>query len=98
MVQLEERLKNISKSNVKFYNWSRTYGCEPELYFEPECEEDVIKIVELAKVNNKKIRAIGSGHSPSDLACTEGYMINMAKLNRQFEWICRRKLKRRFQE
>ncbi|CAG8621907.1 9360_t:CDS:2, partial [Acaulospora colombiana] len=81
MTHIEE-LQKILKPGVKFRNWSKTFGCAPELYFEPECEEDVIKIVELAKTNNKNVRAIGSGHSPSDLACTEGYMINMDKLNR----------------
>ncbi|RHZ55450.1 hypothetical protein Glove_415g29 [Diversispora epigaea] len=82
MIHLDERLKKISRPNVKFHNWAKTFTCVPELYFEPECEEDVIMIVELAKTHNKKLKAIGSGHSPSDLPCTDGFMVNMNKLNR----------------
>ncbi|CAG8443904.1 7490_t:CDS:10 [Diversispora eburnea] len=82
MIHLDERLKKISRSNVKFFNWAKTFTCVPELYFEPECEEDVIMIIELAKTHNKKLKAIGSGHSPSDLPCTDGFMVNMDKFNR----------------
>ena len=33
-----------------------------------------------AKKLNKPVKAFGAGHSPSDLACTEGFMINIDKL------------------
>ncbi|CAG8782371.1 12116_t:CDS:2, partial [Racocetra persica] len=57
----------------------------PELYFEPEFEDDIVKIIELAKRNNKNVRAIGVAHSPSDLPFSDGYIINMTKLNKVIE-------------
>ncbi|CAB4422990.1 unnamed protein product [Rhizophagus irregularis] len=82
---LDDRLKQISGVSKKFSNWSKVFECKPELFFMPENEDDIIKIVELAKRYNKNVRAIGAGHSPSDLACTEGLMINMDNFNKIIE-------------
>ncbi|CAG8704689.1 24599_t:CDS:2, partial [Gigaspora rosea] len=51
------------------------------LYFDPESEDDIVKIIELAKRNKKNVRAIGMIHSPSDLPFSDGYIISMKKLN-----------------
>jgi len=39
-------------------------------------------ILELARREGKTVRAAGVGHSPSDLACTSGYMVRLTKMNR----------------
>ncbi|RIB05819.1 hypothetical protein C2G38_2047299 [Gigaspora rosea] len=52
-----------------------------KLYFDPESEDDIVKIIELAKRNKKNVRAIGMIHSPSDLPFSDGYIISMKKLN-----------------
>lgn len=36
----------------------------------------------MAQSNNKKVRVIGNGHSPSDICCTDDYMINLRPFNR----------------
>jgi L-gulonolactone oxidase len=41
-----------------------------------------LQIIHLAAKKNKHIKVVGSGHSPSDLACTNDYMISIHKLNR----------------
>ncbi|CAG8754777.1 41376_t:CDS:10, partial [Gigaspora margarita] len=79
---LDGRLKKISKHNVKIYNWAKTAYNTSELYFEPESEDDIKKIIELAKRNKKNIKVIGMVHSPSDLPFSDGYIISMNKLNR----------------
>jgi hypothetical protein len=38
--------------------------------------------LELARRERQTVRAIGVGHSPSDLACTSGYMIQMNRLDK----------------
>ncbi|KAG0229971.1 hypothetical protein BGW42_001202 [Actinomortierella wolfii] len=80
--KLQDELKAISTTNRMFENWAKTFRCVPEQYFTPSTEDDVIKIIHLARILGKKVKAIGSGHSPSDLACTDGFMINTDKLNR----------------
>ncbi|XP_038627035.1 L-gulonolactone oxidase-like [Tachyglossus aculeatus] len=67
---------------VQFQNWARTYGCCPELFFQPTSAEEIREILELARQRNKKVKVVGGGHSPSDIACTDGFMIQMGKMNR----------------
>ena len=39
-------------------------------------------IFELAKREGKTVRLVGVGHSPSDLACTDEYMLRTTKLDK----------------
>ncbi|NXH63667.1 GGLO oxidase, partial [Rhabdornis inornatus] len=40
------------------------------------------QILELARQRGKRVKAVGGGHSPSDIACSEDFMIHMGKINR----------------
>jgi FAD/FMN-containing dehydrogenase len=40
------------------------------------------QILQLARDNNKAVKVVGEGHSPSDIGCTDGYMISMEKFNK----------------
>jgi L-gulonolactone oxidase len=71
--------------NAKFANWSRTFTCSPLAIFEPTTELHCELILELARRERKVVRAVGVGHSPSDLACTTGYMLRTTKLDRLLE-------------
>ncbi|CAG2109865.1 unnamed protein product, partial [Medioppia subpectinata] len=66
---------------IKFTNWSQTFSCEPNLYFVPKDVEELREIIFLAKSTNKKIRVVGCGHSPSDICCTDDYMISLRFFN-----------------
>ncbi|KYO43973.1 L-gulonolactone oxidase-like [Alligator mississippiensis] len=67
---------------VQFQNWAKTYGSSPELYFQPTSVEEIKEILELARQRNKRVKVVGGGHSPSDIACTDGFMIQMGKMNK----------------
>ncbi|CAM0143094.1 D-arabinono-1,4-lactone oxidase [Umbelopsis sp. WA50703] len=82
MQSLSIDLQKIAKEGHQFRNWANTFGCSPELYFEPSTEREIVEIVLLATKNKKAIKVVGSGHSPSDLALTNDYMISIHKLNR----------------
>jgi L-gulonolactone oxidase len=86
---LYDRLHPITVSKAspkaKFTNWGLTYTCSPLEVFEPETEEQCELVLELARREGKTVRAVGVGHSPSDLACTSGYMLRTAKLDRLLE-------------
>ncbi|KAG0305498.1 hypothetical protein BGZ97_001095 [Linnemannia gamsii] len=79
---LQKELQALSTPNKVFQNWAKTFRCVPEQYYTPSTEEEIIKIIHLARISGKNVKAIGTGHSPSDLACTDGFMINTDKLNR----------------
>lgn len=68
-----------------FINWGLTFLCRPLAVFEPETEHQCELIFELARREGKTVRAAGVGHSPSDLACTSGYMLRTEKLNKIIE-------------
>ncbi|KAF9006947.1 gulonolactone oxidase Lgo1 [Cyathus striatus] len=74
-----------SSARSRFTNWGQTFHCTPLAVFEPENEFQCELIVELARREGKVVRAVGVGHSPSDLACTNGFMLRTAKLNRILE-------------
>lgn len=71
-----------SSSATAFENCGRTFRCTPSSVFRPETEYQIQLILELALREHQTVRAVGVGHSPSDLACTSGYMIQMDRLNR----------------
>lgn len=75
----------IRLPDTRFINWGRTFACAPLAIFEPESVDQCQLILELARRNRQVVRAVGVGHSPSDLACTSGYMLRTTKLNRLLE-------------
>lgn len=74
-----------SSPTSRFTNWGLSYSCTPAAIFEPEHEFQCEYVLELAKREGKTVRAVGVGHSPSDLACTKEFMIRMTKLNHILE-------------
>ncbi|GFY46877.1 l-gulonolactone oxidase [Trichonephila inaurata madagascariensis] len=71
--------------NVHFKNWAETFECVPELFFAPKSQEEIAQILDLAREENKKVRVVGSKHSPSDIACTNGFMISLQNFNKLVE-------------
>ncbi|SAM02442.1 hypothetical protein [Absidia glauca] len=80
--ELDKDLQDIAHENYQFKNWAKTFQCQPELLFTPTTEKQILKVVELANRKNKRIKVFGSGHSPSDLACTEDFLVNIDGMNR----------------
>lgn len=75
-----------SSPNAAFNNWANTFACRPHLFFEPRTVHQCALIFELARREGKKVRAVGIGHSPSDLACIDdGYMLRTTKLDKILE-------------
>ncbi|KAH9929479.1 L-gulonolactone/D-arabinono-1,4-lactone oxidase [Fomitopsis serialis] len=79
------RLHTPHHPRATFINWGLSYLCRPLAVFEPETEYQCELIFELARREGKTVRATGVGHSPSDLACTTGYMLRTEKLNEIIE-------------
>jgi L-gulonolactone oxidase len=68
-----------------FTNWASTYSSQTAATFRPRNVDEVRMVVELARREGKELRASGSGHSPSDLVCTEGYIINIDEIKEVLE-------------
>jgi L-gulono-1,4-lactone dehydrogenase len=63
-------------------NWSGDQICAPAAIERPSSEAEVAGIVAGAAASGGCVRAIGSGHSFTDCACTDGVMIDMAGMAR----------------
>ncbi|XP_051781375.1 L-gulonolactone oxidase-like [Erpetoichthys calabaricus] len=72
-------------AGYQFNNWAQTYSSSPELFFQPANAEEVKQILDLARQRGKRVKVIGGGHSPSDIACTGDFMIQLDKMNRILE-------------
>lgn len=63
------------------HTWARTYSSLPELYIRPRSVAEVEHAVRLAARCRRRLTAVGSGHSPSDLTCTSSWLINLDDLD-----------------
>ena len=45
----------------------------------------MLKILAKARLNKKTVKVVGNGHSPSDIACTPGYMISLRHFSKVLE-------------
>jgi L-gulonolactone oxidase len=63
-------------------NWAREQRCAPVAIERPTSEDELATIVATAAANGHSVRAFGSGHSFTDIACTDGVLIDTSGLNR----------------
>jgi L-gulono-1,4-lactone dehydrogenase len=59
-------------------NWARQQRCAPERIVRPRSEEELVSAVAGAS----RVKVAGSGHSFTDIACTDGVMIDMSGMTR----------------
>lgn len=75
-------------SSIKFkrrHTWknsTKRHIAQPQKYYVPTQLKDIEEIVREATASKTRVRAVGSGHSFSDVAVGNGYLINLKKLNK----------------
>ncbi|MBL7942887.1 MAG: FAD-binding protein [Flavobacteriales bacterium] len=72
-------------TRVIWKNAIKNQQAEPLLYFEPESREELVEVVNRACQKGLRVRVVGSGHSFSEAAVCNDYLINMFRLNRPLE-------------
>lgn len=79
--ELQHALEPISipsdSPKATFANWAKTFTCRPQRVFAPTTTEQCRQILELGRREGARIHPVGVGHSPSDLACTNGWLVKM---------------------
>jgi L-gulono-1,4-lactone dehydrogenase len=63
-------------------NWAGDQRCAPARIEFPTSVTELLAAVERAAADGLKIRAVGSGHSFTDIALTEGVMLDLSRMNR----------------
>ncbi len=64
---------------MRWANWAGDERCAPALFSRPESEDE---LAEAVVRGGASVRAVGSGHSFSDIACTDGHMVSLDRMNR----------------
>jgi len=59
-------------------NWARQQRCAPERIETPGSDEELVRAVTGAQ----RVKVMGAGHSFTDIACTDGVLIDLAEMRR----------------
>lgn len=62
-------------------NHSGTQSCSPKDIVYPSSLKDLIELVQRAAHEGTTVRAVGAGHASSDVALTDGYLIEPDNLS-----------------
>lgn len=83
MKALKERLSYISFFDKTWRNATSNVVATPELTFKPNSKEDLIQIVQDAESKGRRVRAVGAGHSFSQVAepARQDYFVEMFRLD-----------------
>ena len=57
---------------VVWKNWTGDQRCAPAEIVRPTSEDELAQVVADAAARGLRVRAVGSGHSFTDIACTDG--------------------------
>jgi L-gulonolactone oxidase len=63
-------------------NWTGQQRCAPEAIDRPGSEAEAAEAVSRALKRGLRVRPVGAGHSFTDIACTDGLMIDLSRMNR----------------
>ncbi len=63
-------------------NWAGDQRCAPAVVEDPASEAEIVECVERARDTGRRIRVAGSGHSFTDIACTDGHMLRLGRMDR----------------
>jgi L-gulonolactone oxidase len=59
-------------------NWARQQRCAPEQILRPVSEDELARAV----AGSERVKVAGSGHSFTDIACTDGVMLDLSGMRR----------------
>jgi L-gulonolactone oxidase len=63
-------------------NWAGDQHCAPEAIERPRDEDELAQVVVRAAERGQRVRAVGSGHSFTDIACTDGVLVDLSAMQR----------------
>ncbi len=67
----------VTEARARWTNWGGTYSCNPTRIESPASEDEIATIVRAAAARGERVKVIGSGHSFTDIGCTDGCLIKL---------------------
>lgn len=74
-------IRAFRSTKIVHRTWAGTFSCKPLAIFQPSTVEEIVELINQARINNKTIMTVGSGHSPSDLTMTNEWLCNLDKFD-----------------
>ena len=68
-------------SRGKWTNWAGNQVARPSAIHDPTSEDDIVAIVQRAASENRTVKPVGSGHSFTSTAVTNGHLIRLDRLD-----------------
>jgi FAD-linked oxidoreductase len=65
-----------------WHNWARNQRCAPVAIEHPRSDAELSGIVKQASANGHRVKVVGAGHSFTDIACTDGVLIELDQYRR----------------
>lgn len=69
-------------SGTVWRNWAGNQQCAPAAVERPATEEDLVRAVKASAGAGRTVKAVGSGHSFTDVACTGGVQLRLDRYDR----------------
>ena len=63
-------------------NWAGDQRCAPDTVAEPASDEEVAAALRVCAAAGRAVRVAGAGHSFTDIACTDGHLLRLGRMNR----------------
>lgn len=65
----------MGSTSVRWRNWAGNQACAPSEVHEPSSEDELAAIVKLAAGRGERVKMVGSGHSFTGAALTDGHLV-----------------------
>jgi FAD-linked oxidoreductase len=72
----------MAPASETWKNWAGDQHCAPTQIARPTSEDELAQVVAQAAARGLPVRAVGSGHSFTDIACTDGVLIDTSRMQR----------------
>ncbi len=63
-------------------NWAGNQRCAPTAVEHPGTEAELVGLVKTAAAAGHRVKVVGAGHSFTDIACTDGYLLHLDNYGR----------------
>ncbi|HWO91592.1 MAG TPA: FAD-binding protein, partial [Methylomirabilota bacterium] len=75
----------MTEARTSWTNWGGTYTCSPKRIESPSTEVEIAELVRASAARGEHVKVIGSGHSFTDIGCTDGCLIKLDSYNKVLE-------------
>ena len=75
----------VSAKRAVWRNWGRTASCSPVRTAQPSGDDEIAQALKDAARDGLTVKVAGTGHSFTDIACTDGVQLSLARHGRLLE-------------